>query len=307
VILCVCNLVILYTGMIALCKLCQRRGLWDVVKKIGKTVADHLMYETEHIANGVRSRLMEPKSSDACTIDAKLGAILDASEYKFNPHAFENVWKNVCSIDSHALDQYCDMHPVEFKELNSLADERWGHLAISMVHHCMCSSSFEEHQATSLLLAYSTCDLYDEDNRDVAVTGLAAACLNKVQSSPMPELDVITCNSDLPPPVPHGEAKTSLTCREVLLWCWEHVPADTDIFVKIQSSTHSLLGLGQLYLQKDDDTVFTGVGLVLRGQAGNSANEGRSNILDAFSLCFHAATLVITIIIPCSQQLLRTI
>jgi hypothetical protein len=118
---------------------------------------------------------------------------------------------------------------------------------------------------------------------------------------------VITCNSDLPPPVPHGEAKTSLTCREVLLWCWEHVPADTDIFVKIQSSTHSLLGLGQLYLQKDDDTVFTGVGLVLRGQAGNSANEGRSNILDAFSLCFHAATLVITIIIPCSQQLLRTI
>ena len=136
---------------------------------------------------------------------------------------------------SKRVDEYNEM------KLCMAENGKWGELAQGLVHHNMQSSSISATQAASLLVAYNTCDLYDESNRDVAILGLAAVCLNETN---------------------------------VLDWCWTHVESRADVFVPIKSHSYSLLGLGSLYLRREDDSFYTGSGLVLRGRAGNSPDQG---------------------------------
>ena len=141
------------------------------------------------------------------------------------------VWKQVCGLEASALEQYRDMHPDEYSELERAVNEKWGVLAVTLLHQCMSTSSLEGHQAASLLLAYNTCELFSESDRDVALTGLAGACIQQQTAQPQPGTQAADNTAALrPTPAPPA---SPLSCRDVLLWCWKHVPADTDIFARI--------------------------------------------------------------------------
>jgi hypothetical protein len=229
-------------GLISLCKLCKRRGLWTDAKQIGQLVADQLTYETVYISG--RVSLREQQGDTSCKIDVVLRHVLKAAEYQsMNPNSYARVWNELCEIDEAMLKDYEDNFADEYNELHASVSEngKWGEMAQAVVHHNMQTSSISPTQAASLLIAYNSCDLYDENNRDVAILGLASICLNETK---------------------------------VLEWCWRNVEINTDIFVPIKSSSSSLLGLGKLFLKKEDAGFYTGTGLVLRGQAGNSVDQG---------------------------------